>query len=143
MQQRTIYLILPPITYNSRTEASVKEMIKSKLGTDVQIVSPSRLSSERIRDWKKEITTCQAVVGIALEGKYTVSVWTVLEFAEKKEIPVYTVEIEEGLQIWREGIQESKEKLTYEESRSFTRSLSLGSRRDILAGLFFGGRRKY
>lgn len=138
-----IYLMLPPITYNSRTEESVKEMIKSKLGEDVKILSPSRLSSERIRNWKQEVIDCHAVVGVSLEGKYTVSVWTVLEYAEKKKIPVYTVEVEEGLQIWREGVQAGSDKLTYEESRSFTRNLTLGSRKDILTGLFFGGRRRY
>ncbi|MBU6997158.1 MAG: hypothetical protein HXS41_03730 [Theionarchaea archaeon] len=118
-------------------------MIKSKLGEDVKILSPSRLSSERIRNWKQEVIDCHAVVGVSLEGKYTVSVWTVLEYAEKKKIPVYTVEVEEGLQIWREGVQAGSDKLTYEESRSFTRNLTLGSRKDILTGLFFGGRRRY
>jgi hypothetical protein len=143
MQRRTVYLILPPIIYNSRTEGSVKEMIKSKLGSNIKIVSPSTLKSKRIQNWKQEITECMAVVGIALEGKYTVSVWTVLEYAEKKGIPAYTVEVEEAFQTWREGIPSGNDKLTYEESRRFQRSIALGSRKDILTGLFFGGRRKY
>jgi hypothetical protein len=141
--QRMVYFIHPPATYNTRTERSVTELIKNRIGDDIKVISPSKLSRGRIRRWKEEVAMCSAVVGMALEGNYTVSVWTVLEYAQEKRLPVYTVEVDEGGHRWKDGILEDIEKLSAEESRKFVRRVTLGSTKDMLLGMFIGGRRKY
>lgn len=143
MNKKQIYFIHPSITYNSRTERYTNELIKSEIGGNVKIISPSKLSTKRIREWKEDLKSCDAVVGLALEMKYTISVWTVLEYAEEKKIPVYTVEAGEGGYNWKEGIVDDIEKLSYEETRRFTRDISLGSTSEMVTGLLFGRRSKY
>jgi hypothetical protein len=143
MNKKQVYFIQPSITYNSRTERYTNDLIKSEIGGDVKIISPSKLSTKRIRKWKEDLKSCDAVVGLALEMKYTISVWTVLEYAEEKKIPVYTVEVDEGGYNWKEGIVEDIEKLSYEETRRFTRDISLGSTSEMVTGLLFGRRSKY
>lgn len=143
MTQRQVYFIHPSITYNSRTERYTFDLIKSEIGDDVKIISPSTLSTNRVRKWKEDVVACHAVVGLALERKYTISVWTVLEYAEEKKIPVYTVEVDEGGYNWKEGIVDDVEKLSYEETRRFARDITLGSTREMFTGLIFGRRSKY
>ncbi|MGD2251058.1 MAG: hypothetical protein PVF58_21895 [Candidatus Methanofastidiosia archaeon] len=144
MSKRLVYFIHPPVTYNSRTEREVKEMIKYRLGKDIKIISPSRMSSKRIRRWKEDVQESFAVVGMALENKYTISVWTLLEYAEKQKKLVYTVRVDEGGHIWKEGIEKDVEKLSLEESRDFTSDITLGSTKDLFRNLFwFGGGSKY
>jgi hypothetical protein len=119
-------------------------MIKYRLGKDIKIISPSRMSSKRIRRWKEDVQESFAVVGMALENKYTISVWTLLEYAEKQKKLVYTVRVDEGGHIWKEGIEKDVEKLSLEESRDFTSDITLGSTKDLFRNLFwFGGGSKY
>ncbi len=145
--RKKVYFIHPSITYNTRTEKSVitmiKEKIKAEIREDVEVISPSKLSRDRIMKWKEEVAMCTAVVGMALEGKYTISVWTVLDYAEERKIPVYTVMVNEGGHIWKEGVVKDIEKLSLEESDQFARELVYGFLHDIFGRIIFGGRRKY
>lgn len=143
MSKRLVYFIHPPVTYNSRTEKEVKKMIKSELGKDIKILSPSKMSSKKIHRWKEDVQKSFSVVGMALENKYTISVWTVLEYAEKQKKLVYTVRVDEGGYAWKEGIEEDVDKLSIKESRKFIREVTLGSTKDMLTSLLIGRRSKY
>jgi len=143
MHEKKVYFIQPSITYHSRTERFCLKLIKSELGEDMNITNPANLSMKRIKQWKEEIKEIDTVVGLALENKYTISVWTVLEYAESLKKPIYTIKVGETTFKWDEGIQKDVEKLSLEETRKFTRKITLGDGKHMLRGLIFGKRSKY
>ncbi len=143
MPEKKVYFIHPSITYHSRTERRCENLMNSKLEGDLDIMGPSNLSKEEIRSWKEDIEDMDIVVGLALEEKYTVSVWKVMEYADDLEKSIYTIKVNESTIKWREGILEDVKKLSLEETRDFTRKIVLDDGKSMLKGLFFGNRSKY
>ncbi|MEA1993657.1 MAG: hypothetical protein U9N35_04600 [Euryarchaeota archaeon] len=143
MSEKKVYFIHPSITYHSRTEKRCLQLIKSELGEDLEIINPSNLNKKQIQGWKEDLTEMDAVVGMALEEKYTVSVWTVLEHAEKLKKPVYTIRVNETITKWHEGVLEDVEKLPLEETRRFTREIIYEDGKGMFKGMIFGNRSKY
>jgi len=143
MYEKKVYLIQPSVTYHSRTERFCLKLIKSEIEGDIKIINAANLSIKRIREWKEEIKEVDIVVGLAIENKYTISVWTVLEYAESLKKPIYTIAVGEATFNWDEGILKDIEKLSLEETRKFTRGITWGDGKNMLKGLIFGRRSKY
>jgi hypothetical protein len=143
MYKKKVYFIQPSITYHSRTERFCLELIKSELGEDIEIINPANLSVKRIKNWKEEIREIDTVVGMALEEKYVISVWTVLEYAESLKKPIYTIRIGEATSNWDKGILKDVEKLSFEETKRFTRSISFEDGKHMFRSMIFGKRSKY
>jgi hypothetical protein len=143
MAGKKVYFIHPSVTYHTRTERTCHRLIKSKLEKDIKIITPSELSKKQIKNWKEDIKETDSVVGMALEGNYTISIWTVLEYAEKLKKPIYTICVGEGGIKWREGILEDVKKLSLEETRKFSRKVALDDGKSMMRGMIFGRRSKY
>jgi len=143
MSEKKVYFIHPSITYHSRTERFCLKLIKSELGEEIEIINSGDIGIERVRRWKEDIMGIDAVVGMALEDKYTISVWTVMEYAESLKKDIYTIRIGETSFKWEKGILKDVKKLSLDETRKFTRDITMGDTKHAIMGLLFGRRSKY
>ena len=143
MSKKNVYFIHPSITYHTKTARRCITLIKYELGEDLNIKNASNLSRKQIGNWKSDIGKTDSAVGLAIEEKYTTSVWTVLEYAQEQKKDVYTIRVNEAIMKWHEGILGDVEKLSLEETKKFTNDLLYEEGKGMFRRMLLGGGGKY
>lgn len=135
-----VYLSEPTILYNTRTEKAVLQIIEEELNPE-RILVPSRYG---LRSTFHMIGDAKALVAVAIMGKLTAGVVAEIEEAEKKGVPVYTLEIarrgEDIEYALVEGVPEELERLSMEETDRFYNEFR-GEDLPKVTDIFFGKRR--
>ena len=131
-----IYFSHPSFTYHTKTEKRCIRFIRSKFENLEKIINPASFGA--LKDSKSQIQDSDIIVGMAIENKYTFLVWKEIEFAQKNELKVFSINANNKNQISdiTEGMKEDYEKLSREESHKFSKKQELDNRsfKSILLG---------
>ena len=131
-----VYFSHPTLTFRTRTESTVMEIIESSLDPE-ELINPADFGLKD--DLREKVRESDVVVGMAIEGKFTFLVWNELAEAEEHGADVYTIRLKnkENIGKLRKGYPAKVKKLGREESREFTGDL-LKENRSSWLGLLFG-----
>ncbi len=122
-----IYFSHPSITHHKTTEKKCIKLIKKKFGENIEVINPADFSLSESS--KENVKKADVVVGLALKSKLAFLVWNELEFGEKNNLKIYTLNAANKNQIsnFYKGIPEDFEKLDRKASKSFIRGLQKDS----------------
>lgn len=131
-----LYFSHPTLTFRTKTEEISLEVIKDSLEPD-EIVNPADYGLKD--DLRSMVREADAVVGMAIEDKFTFLVWNEMDEGQEHGADLYTIKAKnkENVGILEEGFPEGTSKLNREESESFTSEL-LKENRSRWLGLLFG-----
>ena len=138
-----VYLSEPTLLYNTRTERAIVEVIEEKLDSN-NILVPSKYG---LRDTSGRIKDAEALVAVALLGKFTSLVGREVKMARGMNKRVYTLEVgregDELVYLWEEGVPEDVEWLNPDETMEFTKSFVNSEFSDVIRrGIFVGSRKR-
>lgn len=131
-----VYFSHPTLTFRTRTEEISIEIIEDSLNPD-EIVNPADFGLKD--DLRSMVGEADAVVGMAIEDKFTFLVWNEMVEGEDQGADIYTIRVKnkENVGVLEDGFPEGTQKLDRDESESFTGEL-LKKNRSSWLGLLFG-----
>ncbi|ASJ01813.1 hypothetical protein A3L09_00325 [Thermococcus profundus] len=137
-----VYLSEPTFLYKTVTEKAILEIIEEKLGS-TNVLVPSDYG---LRDTSGKIKEAEALVAVAVLGKFTSLVSREVKLARELGVNVFTLLLardgDELVYLWTEGVPDDVEWLDENETMEFTKVFINAEFMDILKHAFLVGSRK-
>ncbi len=137
-----IYLSEPTLLYHTRTEKAILEVIEEKLGSN-NILVPSDYG---LRDTSGRIKDAEAMVAVAVLGKFTSLVGREVKIAQELGKKIYTMivarEDNSLVYLFQEGVPDDVEWLSPEETMEFTKAFLNVEFMDAIKNVWWIGSRK-
>ncbi len=138
---KIVYFSHPVFSHRTKTERRCMKILK-KLNPK-EVINPANLGLRH--DIEEQINRSDAIVGMAVSGKFTYVVGKELELAEERGAELFTLMVENKNDIGPlvEGVPKEIVHLSQEESKEFVERMITGDLRESILSLFIGnlGRR--
>ncbi len=139
--EKIVYFSHPVFSHRTKTERRCMKMLKEL--NPKEVINPANLGLRH--DIREQIHRADAVVGMAVSGKFTYVVWKELELGKERGAEVFTLMVENKNDLGPlvEGIPKDIVKLSQEDSKEFVECMIASDLRESVLSLFIGnlGRR--
>ena len=136
-----IYFSHPTFTYHTKTEKRCIRLIQTKFENLTKIINPASFGA--LKDSKSQIKESDIIIGLAINNKYTFLVWKEIEYSQKNNSKIYSINATNKNQIGdiKKGLLDEHEKLDRDKSEKFKKNIQAND--NTIKSILLGTKNKF